>query len=90
MIQFVSMDCRISKETAVSNFRKNYPDFASIEHHIRQAHAERSVAIATGFADGIVAVLGAISRLVAGKQAPRARNGNLVVKASVERRAARV
>ena len=73
----------------MSNFRKQYPDFASIEFQIRQAHAERSVAIATAFADGIVAVARGIGRWFAPKAAARARNGAVVVKASVERQAAR-
>ena len=28
------------------DFRTQYPDFAAVEHHIRRARAERSVAIA--------------------------------------------
>ena len=74
----------------MSNFKKEYPDFASIEVQIRQAHAERSVAIATAFADGIVAVVRGIGRLFAPRPAARARNGAVVVKASVPQQAARV
>jgi len=74
----------------MSSFKKRYPDFASIEYQIRQAHAERSVAIATAFADGIIAVVRGAARLFSPKAAPRAPNGAVVVKASVPRQAARV
>jgi hypothetical protein len=47
----------------MSSFKKRYPDFASIETQIRRAHAERQVAIATAFADGIIAGVRGISRL---------------------------
>ena len=73
----------------MSNFRKQYPDFASIEYHIRQAHAERSVAVATAFANGIAAAVRGIGRWFAPAPAARARNGAVVVKASVPRQAAR-
>ena len=63
----------------MSNFRKQYPDFASIEFQIRQAHAERSVAIATAFADGIIAVVRGIGRLTAGLVQP-ARAGAVIAK----------
>jgi hypothetical protein len=83
MIHLTSMGfpCRVqSKETAVSNFRKQYPDFASIEFQIRQAHAERSVAIATAVADGILKLVRGVSALFASKPA--------AVKASAARPAA--
>ena len=32
------------------DFKDRYPDFASIEHHIRRARAERSVALANAIA----------------------------------------
>jgi len=35
------------------SFRNDYPDFASIEHHIHRAHAERAVAIASLIADAL-------------------------------------
>ena len=38
------------------DFKENYPDFAAIEAHIRKARAERSVAIAHYFAEGILAL----------------------------------
>ena len=74
----------------MSNFSRQYPDFASIEHHVRQAHAERSVYIATVVADTIVGLAGALGRLIAGKSAQRSGKGALVVKASVPRETARV
>ena len=74
----------------MSSFKTRYPDFASIEYQIRQAHAERSVAIATAFADGIVAVVRGIARLFAPRAAERAPNGHVVVKATVARPVARV
>ena len=55
----------------MSSFKKNYPDFASIEHHVRQAHAERSVYIATLVADAIVGVVSGAGRLIAGKPAAK-------------------
>jgi hypothetical protein len=33
------------------NFKESYPDFASIEEHVRRARLERSVAIAHFIAD---------------------------------------
>jgi hypothetical protein len=56
----------------VSSFRNEYPDFASIEHHIRQAHAERTVAIATAVANGIFAAAHGIGRLFAKAPAAKA------------------
>ena len=73
----------------MSNFRKQYPDFASIEYQIRQAHAERSVAVATAFANGIIAAVRGIGRWFGPTPAARARNGAVTVKASVPRQAAR-
>ena len=55
-----------------SNFRKQYPDFASIEYQIRQAHAERSLAIATWLADGLVAVARGTGRLFAKAEGAKA------------------
>ena len=55
-----------------SNFRKNYPDFASIEYQIRQAHAERSIYIANAIASGIAKLLTATGRLFAKPASPKA------------------
>lgn len=38
------------------DFKDRYPDFASIEHHIRRARAERSVALAHAIAGLIVSI----------------------------------
>jgi hypothetical protein len=38
------------------SFAKNYPDFATIEGHVRRARAERSLAIAQLIANGLAAV----------------------------------
>ena len=54
-----------------TNFQKNYPDFASIEYQIRQAHAERSLYIATAVADGILALVRGTGRLFAKPAAPK-------------------
>ena len=70
-----------------NNFRKNHPDFVSIEHHIRRAHAERQLAIGTAIADGIVAVVRAIGRLTGSKAVERTR---VVAKVSARRQAANV
>ena len=64
------------------SFRKQHPDFAAIEQHIRRAHAERAVTIATAFADGILATLASVRRLFGAAGAP-ARKAPLVVKARV-------
>ena len=64
------------------SFKTQYPEYAPIEQHIRKAHAERSVAIATAIANALVAVI----NLFRGKSRPasasRKRSGKpLVVKA---------
>ena len=53
----------------MSSFTKRYPDFASIEHHVRQAQAERAVAIASTIANGILAGARGIGRMFAAKPA---------------------
>ena len=70
----------------MSNFSKTYPDFVSIEHHIRRAHAERSLAIATTFANAIVATFRGVGRLFS----PAAVRRPVTVTASVPQPAARV
>ena len=35
------------------SFKTDYPDYLAIEDHIRNAHAERSLAVATFIADAI-------------------------------------
>ena len=70
-----------------TSFRKTHPDFASIEHHIRRAHAERQLAIATAIADGIIAVIRGIGRL-AGRKAVAVAQAR-TAKVSVPRQAAR-
>jgi hypothetical protein len=67
-----------------SRFSKQYPEFASIEKHIRRAHAERSVAIATWIAEAILGAAGAVRKLVSRAPAP-ARRGRLVVRVSAPR-----
>jgi hypothetical protein len=49
----------------MNSFKNNYPDFASIEAHIRHARAERSVAIASLLAAAILATVRGIKRLAA-------------------------
>jgi len=39
------------------SFKSKYPEYAPIEQHIRRAHAERSVAIATAIANALLAVV---------------------------------
>jgi len=73
------------------SFKSRYPDFAAIERQVRQARAERAVAIATACADAIMAAVRGLKRLAA-TAAPalkRGSKGALVVKASVPRPAAR-
>lgn len=73
------------------SFKSRYPDFAAIERHVRQARAERAVAIATACANAIVAAGRGVKRLAAAA-APalkRSSKGALLVKASVPRPASR-
>jgi len=72
----------------MNNFQKRYPDFASIEAQIRQAHAERSVAIAAALANGIVATFRGIARLFATPPAARRAQARGLAKAPVQRQAA--
>ena len=46
------------------SFKHDYPDFGAIEIHIRRAHAERQVYIATAIANGIFAVAKGTVRLL--------------------------
>ncbi len=45
------------------SFKNQYPEYSSIEEHIRRARAERSVAVAHFFADIVVAAVRRIGRL---------------------------
>jgi hypothetical protein len=65
----------------MSSFGKRYPDFATVEQHIRRAQAQRAVFIATLIADGIAAVVQALRRLVGTAPAAAQRAKPLVVKA---------
>ena len=47
----------------MSNFSKRYPEYASIEKHIRRANAERSVAIAHMLANAVAASIRGVKRL---------------------------
>jgi len=47
------------------DFRNNYPDFATIEAHIRAARAERAVVVASLLAGAVVAIGGGIRKLIA-------------------------
>jgi hypothetical protein len=71
----------------MSNFKKKYPEFAPIEHHIRRAHAERAAMIGTVIAAAIVDGTRALRDLFAGPDAPvkRSPRGKLVVRASATR-----
>jgi hypothetical protein len=64
------------------SFKKRHPEFAAIEQHIRRAHAERAVTVATAFADGILAALAGLRRLFHAASTPSPK-GPLVVKARV-------
>ena len=70
-----------------NSFKNRYPDFASIEYQIRQAHAERSVALAAGIADGIVAAIRWVGSLFSPGPVTRNAKGAVVVKAAVTRNA---
>jgi hypothetical protein len=45
------------------SFKNDYPEFATIEHHIRRAHAERSVYIAGLIAEAVMSVVRGLRRL---------------------------
>ena len=45
------------------NIKQDYPDFAPIEHHIRRAHAERSVYIAHAIASFIDSIARGLKHL---------------------------
>ena len=45
------------------SFKDDYPEYATIEHLIRRAHAERSVYIAHAIAGAIASVIRGIKRL---------------------------
>ncbi|HUQ29593.1 MAG TPA: hypothetical protein VM051_13445 [Usitatibacter sp.] len=47
----------------MSSFSNRYPEFSSIEKHIRRAHAERSVAVAHALAAAIEATVRGLKRL---------------------------
>ena len=68
-----------------SSFSKQYPEFATIEKHIRRAHAERSVAIGTWIADMILGTVKAVRGLVARPAPARARRQRLIVRTSAQR-----
>ena len=44
------------------SFKDDYPEYAAIEHHIRRAHAERAVAIASLLANGLARIAGLFAR----------------------------
>ena len=46
------------------SFRTEYPEYSTIEEHIRRAQAERAVAVAHFFAAAVVAVGRGLKRLV--------------------------
>jgi len=46
------------------SFRSEYPEYATIEEHIRRARAERAVAVAHFFANIVVAAGRGLKRLV--------------------------
>ena len=68
-----------------SNFSKQYPQFASIEKHIRRAHAERSVAVGTWFAEMSVGGVKAVQGLLSRPAPTPARRQRLVVRTTAPR-----
>ena len=69
------------------DFKTQYPDFASVEHHIRRARAERSVAIAHALINvweaterGLKRLAGALSRNLAAERDRRAIEADSFVK----------
>jgi hypothetical protein len=47
----------------MTNFNNRYPEYEAIQQHIRRAHAERSVAVASMIAGGVAAAARAVKRL---------------------------
>ena len=45
------------------NFKEKYPDFAAIENHIRNARAERSLAIAVALSELVMGIVKGIKRV---------------------------
>ena len=45
------------------NFKEKYPDFAAIEKHIRDARAERSLAVAVALSELVMSIVKGIKRL---------------------------
>jgi hypothetical protein len=54
----------LAKENAMSSFSNQYPEYRTIEQHIRRAHAERSIAIAHALATAVEATVRGLKRLV--------------------------
>jgi len=46
------------------SFKNEYPEYATIEEHVRRARAERAVAVGHFFADAIVGAARAVKGLV--------------------------
>ncbi len=76
----------------MSNFSNKYPEYSAIEHHIRRARAERSVAIAHMIAGAAEAVIRGTKRLfdsmgdgVAAERDRRAIEADSFLKRSVPR-----
>jgi hypothetical protein len=69
-----------------NNFRKDYPDFASIERQIRRAQAERAAVLGTWIAEAIVHAARTVRGLFGrSTPAPARRPGRLLVRTSVPR-----
>ena len=47
----------------MSNFTEKYPEYTSIEAHIRRAHAERSIAVAHMIASAVEAAARGLKRV---------------------------
>ena len=67
------------------SFKTEYPDFATIEEHIRRARIERSVAIATLLSVGVVKTINGVKSLFAkaNEAFDRAENDNRAIEADV-------
>ncbi len=67
------------------SFKTEYPDFATIEEHIRRARIERSVAIASLLSQGVVSTINGVKSLFAKatEAFDRAENDNRAIEADV-------
>lgn len=68
-----------------NGFNKRYPEFASIENHIRRAQAERAVTIANWIAEAIVGAARVTRDMLSRSAVARLPRASVVAKVSLPR-----